>query len=345
MKILHLIDHMNEGGAQKIVYFFLNNPNGNIVKAYSLKPAKSENLNLKSSNSNAPFSIRKLWDVKNYIHQFEPEIVQVHLNNATLFCFFFIFIFQIKTKWIIHEHGEIFRTDFMGWALRFLYRQVKNKVKFMAVSEAVSKEILSKGFGNSNNNKVLKNIPFSETTSVKKEVTDKFTIAFVGRIAKRKNWTDFLQIATHFISDETVDFKTYGSGPDEFKLHKQINKLALNKKVEHINWIESMDSAYAKIDCVLLLSEWEGFSLVQLESLKKGIPVIAYNNKGMNELGGELGVIQVNNKNINGVVSIINKLHGNKSFYLKNQTAAKELVLSFSRKGYLERLQNIYSSI
>ena len=312
MKILHLIDHMNEGGAQKIVYFFLNNPNGNIVKAYSLKPAKSENLNLKSSNSNAPFSIRKLWGVKNYINQFEPEIVQVHLNNATLFCFFFIFIFQIKTKWIIHEHGEIFRTDFMGWALRFLYRQVKNKVKFVAVSEAVSKEILSKGFGNLNNNKVLK-------------------IAFIGRIAKRKNWTDFLQIATHFISDETVDFKIYGSGPDEFKLHKQINKLALNKKLEHIDWIESMDSAYAKIDCVLLLSEWEGFSLVQLESLKKGIPVIAYNNKGMNELGGELGVIQVNNKNINGVVSIINKLHGNKSFYLKNQTAAKELVLSFSR--------------
>ena len=33
----------------------------NIVKAYSLKPTKSENLNLKSSNSNAPFSIRKLF--------------------------------------------------------------------------------------------------------------------------------------------------------------------------------------------------------------------------------------------------------------------------------------------
>ena len=98
MKILHLIDHMNEGGAQKMVHFFLNNPNGNIVKAYSLKPTKSENLNLKSSNSNAPFSIRKLWDVKNYIHQFEPEIVQVHLNNATLFCFFFIFIFQIMNS-------------------------------------------------------------------------------------------------------------------------------------------------------------------------------------------------------------------------------------------------------
>ena len=83
----------------------------------------------------------------------------------------------------------------------------------------------------------------------------------------------------------------------------------------------------------MLLSEWEGFSLVQLESLKKGIPVIAYNNKGMNELGGELGVIQVNNKNINEVVSIINKLHANKSFYLENQTAAKELVSSFSREG------------
>ena len=110
-------------------------------------------------------------------------------------------------------------------------------------------------------------------------------VGFIGRISPEKGWEEFVNVAYHTLAHEKkITFVIAGDGPDKRKMQDLVNKYLINDKFDFRGIVTDMKSFYNEIDLVLSASRTEGLSVALLESNAMGIPVIATNVGGINEL-------------------------------------------------------------
>ena len=104
----------------------------------------------------------------------------------------------------------------------------------------------------------------------------KFKIATIGRITPQKGPERFLQ-ATKFF-DHFVEIEWIGSGAPG-------NLLAQNN-VKITGWLQpnEVSRKIANLDALMITSEWEGLSMVGLEALSHGVPIISSAYYGCEDL-------------------------------------------------------------
>lgn len=347
MKVLHVIDNLNAGGAQTMFRFFLKNGGSLNVDTYgySLKKSNFQFENFISEKTSQNISITRFYRLKKLIRSENFDIIHLHLNNSVLHGFVLQKFLNPKIKWVIHEHGEVFRNDIIGVILNWIYGAFK-RANFIAVSKAVEEKLSEKGMPKSQI-QVIPNVAFVEPTKLlPKENQPIFNVGFVGRVTERKNWKGFLEVAQRLKANKGFLFCVYGSGPDLDKMKSFVKKLELNDSVKFCGWKESQDEIYPNLNSLLLLSKWEGFSLVQLEALSYGVPVISFNNKGMNELAESgNGLFLCEADDLEAVVNTLSKLQSNSEFFAENQLAAPQLVKDKTSEKYMESLNTFYNSL
>lgn len=118
-----------------------------------------------------------------------------------------------------------------------------------------------------------------------KNSTKKFmtlnTIAYIGRLKRRKGIFDFLEIAGKFPS---LKFIVLGNGEDmeevdNYILMHELRNLNILGTVSH----KEMAIELSKVQLHILPSRSEGFPKVTLETAAAGVPSIVYSNYGANE--------------------------------------------------------------
>ncbi|MFB0773027.1 glycosyltransferase [Proteus cibi] len=151
---------------------------------------------------------------------------------------------------------------------------------------------------------------FNYLTSM--ENTNK-NIIFVGRLSPEKDPIEALNI---FYKSELFKqgFKLiyYGNGPLETELKNEIIKLNLTPFVEIIKNETNIDNIYKNAYALILTSKIEGFGMVLIEAISKGVPCVSYDcpngprNIIRNGLNGYL--IPINNRElfINSLIEIRN---------------------------------------
>ncbi|OKI00876.1 glycosyl transferase family 1 [Streptomyces sp. CB02923] len=70
--------------------------------------------------------------------------------------------------------------------------------------------------------------------------------------------------------------RIFGDGPQEVRLRRIIEGLALHDRVHLLGRSPDMEQEWAKAALAVLPSRYEAFGLVQLEALAAGVPVVAY---------------------------------------------------------------------
>jgi len=111
-------------------------------------------------------------------------------------------------------------------------------------------------------------------------------IGFVGRFVEEKGILNLIQ-AFKGINEEIPDTKLIlvGEGPLKNKMIKIIEKLGLIDKVVFQKTTSSEDEIYSNIDILVLPADkLEGFGLVILEAMARGIPVVTNNLNVFNEI-------------------------------------------------------------
>lgn len=98
----------------------------------------------------------------------------------------------------------------------------------------------------------------------------------VGRLTEQKGF-DILLNAWAIVEQENSGWKLaiIGSGEDEAKLKGQAKSLNL-KRVSFIPATDDIESWYDRAGCFLLSSRYEGFVMVLLEAMAKGLPPVAF---------------------------------------------------------------------
>ena len=110
-------------------------------------------------------------------------------------------------------------------------------------------------------------------------------VVAIGRLAKQKNHARFLAAAARVAEVRPdVRFLLVGDGPLRAELAEQARSLGLDGRVTLTGVRHDVPAIAARADLVVFSSDWEGLSLVALESLAAGTPVLSTPVEGMRDL-------------------------------------------------------------
>jgi glycosyltransferase involved in cell wall biosynthesis len=122
---------------------------------------------------------------------------------------------------------------------------------------------------------------------VTKRETGRFKILFVGRLHSQKNVSFLLdEFATFRKCVPNSQLTLVGDGPDRKLLEQQAVDLRIDKNIVWYGWASKQElrSVYQASDCLINPSVYEGMPNVVLEAMASGIPVLASDSIGNNEI-------------------------------------------------------------
>lgn len=98
---------------------------------------------------------------------------------------------------------------------------------------------------------------------------------YVGRLEDRQKNLSLLIDALADVSEFSWELKVFGDGPSGDKIKKYANSKNINNKITWYGFVEDPFEKVDKATCLILTSRFEGFPLVLVEAIERGLPVVA----------------------------------------------------------------------
>ncbi|MEG0285080.1 MAG: glycosyltransferase family 4 protein [Vagococcus sp.] len=182
-----------------------------------------------------------------------------------------------------------------------------------------------------NNNLVKKDNRNQELSLIGKK-NDKFTLSCIGELNKNKNQEFLLKTVAYLVKKEIdVCLFLIGEGPEREYLEKICFDLNISKNVFFLGYRNDIPLLLGMTDVAMSVSKREGLPVNVIEAMASGLPIVASNCRGNNDL-----VID----NVNGYVieSYSEEEYGDKLIQLLSN---KEMYNEFSRNS--KKLSQKYS--
>jgi glycosyltransferase involved in cell wall biosynthesis len=122
----------------------------------------------------------------------------------------------------------------------------------------------------------------SLATPVQRPPGPGLNIVAAGRLTWQKGFDRLIDLVPQLPNDAQVTI--FGEGPDRSALEARARALGVNNRVALPGFSPSLAAAIAGADVFVLPSRWEGLSNVTLEALALGIPVVASDEAGVEEI-------------------------------------------------------------
>lgn len=122
-----------------------------------------------------------------------------------------------------------------------------------------------------------------------KHLNTGFQFLFVGRFQPQKNLFLLLKSFSNLLQktdNQNITLNLVGDGFQKEDLIKYAKELNINHKINWLGWLDkdSLKKSYQQADCVLNPSTYEGMPNVLLEAMACGVPAIASNIMGNDEV-------------------------------------------------------------
>jgi glycosyltransferase involved in cell wall biosynthesis len=173
------------------------------------------------------------------------------------------------------------------------------------------------------------------------------TIGGAGRLVGWKRFDRFLRIAKHLLElDSEYRFILAGSGPDEPALRIFANELGVSANLSWLGATSQLDDFFASINVFLLTSDFEDLPMVLLEAMNYGIPSAAVAvNESRVRIADEILALDPKETE-SGWANAIHELIMSPEKCLELANRAQELM----RKEYMaadrvRRIEQIYSEL
>lgn len=253
----------------------------------NLKNNKYTNTEIKIPNKifdylNIPFLIKNIVLVNIKLFKYKDSIIFLHTPNISFFLRAFL-IFKFK-KVIYFVHGFRFHKNENYFKYHFFYfleKILSFRTDYYVTINKEDNEIINKKF----NKKLLKvngiGIKSNYNIKKKKYINCKLNIGIIGAYRKNKGYISLLQIAKNLI-DKDITFNCYGYDYAS-NFFSFINKTKTNNIILN-NFVNDIESKIDNFDILLHLSNREGLPVSVIQSLSRGVPVLGFNIRGMNDL-------------------------------------------------------------
>ncbi|MFK5970337.1 MAG: glycosyltransferase family 4 protein [Candidatus Marithrix sp.] len=360
MKILHLIDSLDFGGAQIVVKNIFEKSASNDIFLLALRKTDRTitilHPNIISHDSQSRYSPFPLFQIQQIIKRENIDILHCHLFRSQVFGWFVKIFFCPKVKLVFHEHGQIFGTDtgnLLEDKLFLLFLKLaKNKVdSFIAVSKMTRSKLMARANIDYQKITILYNPvdlkQFNKQFSVGKKNANMFIVGFAGRLVERKGIEVYLEAIEKILKKyDNIMFLIAGDGPKKSKVINFISQLNHSDKVRYLGYIQDMPEFYSKLDCLVIPSWWEAMPMVVIETQMAGVPIIVSYIDAFKELitNNHNGIF-FESENVRDLVNKIELLLKDKDLREKIIYNAYKTLHNFDILNYLPKLEQLYSSI
>ena len=371
--ILFFIERMSGGGAERVILDIINNldrskyipalatfmkqgPYTNLLK----DDINVYELPLHSGHMNTLFFPKEL---RKLIKLVQPDLVVSHVLGSNLSILRAMYILNNinNIPIIICEHNNIiFKSSstidsliksIVHYEIKFLYRKAS---KIIVVSHGI-KQSLVKSYKLSENDIIVIHNPVDignisamlNKTNDKRLNSHKKNIVAVGRLTEQKGFHDLIRAFALVHNAFPAKLTILGEGELRPQLETLINDLKLHACIELPGFVNDPWSIIHASDLLVLSSYWEGFSLVLLEAMVCGTPVIATDcDYGPREIltQGQDGIL-VPVGNVQTMSEAIIKVLGNSAlrqkFVANSQQKVKQFDLKIATKKYEKLFEDV----
>jgi glycosyltransferase involved in cell wall biosynthesis len=297
LRVLHLIDHMGAGGAQRIVLDLAESRQAGIEMAIaSLRshclPEATRRMAKAGIHYRAlgltrrnPFGIHRLWQLFN---SWRPDIVHSHLEVSSILAVFAtLFHSGAKPCLINHQHNDPYHQ--YSATYRMISRLLAPYFDAHVVPSGTLASAMEKMLGrryrimeiipNGIDPAWLEKGPTPRTAALRGGA--KHVIGTVGRLVPQKSTRTLLQATPRLLAAEpSTRIIVVGDGPLMPELKAQAGELGIGQSVSFLGYSGDLVSIYSALDVFVLPSRYEGFPIALLEAMAMGIPVVATNILG-----------------------------------------------------------------
>jgi glycosyltransferase involved in cell wall biosynthesis len=173
-------------------------------------------------------------------------------------------------------------------------------------------------------------------------------VGAVGRLGEQKSPLDFVYMATlvHKRMPQ-AHFIWAGSGPLERSARKLSEELGIDKVCHFTGEYKDIPSLLGVMDCFVLPSLWEGFPIVLLEAMATGVPIVATNIPGNDEVitSGKNGWLVPPGDPSALAEKVLGLLNDPGQASLFAEFGRERIRQEFTREKMLDSIQNVYQIV
>lgn len=314
MKVLHIINNLGSGGAEKLlegllpimnnledvkIDLLLLSDTGNVFDKGLLERGVNIDVIPLRKNKNP---INVLY-IKNYIVNGKYDVVHAHLFPTIYWVSIASrLIFKGKPKFIYTEHSTHNRRrskNILKPLERFVYSCFS---KIISISDDVQKNLVSFLRPKEKNihkftiiyngidlNRFIEAEVYDKYKINKTFTEDTILICMVGRFSNAKDQPTIIKAMCNL--PEHIHLLLVGEGPLE-EYNKQLaKKHGVSERVHFLGFRNDIERILKTSDIIIQSSNWEGFGLTAVEGMAAGKPVIASDIEGLRYLVGGAGIL------------------------------------------------------
>lgn len=169
---------------------------------------------------------------------------------------------------------------------------------------------------------------------------------FLGRLDRDKNVASLVKAMP--LTDKDVHLLVVGKGRVKQKLHNLAKKLKVENKITWIDYIKDSEMVdyYNVADCFSIMSPYEVQSIVTLQAVASGLPVIAARAGALPELcRDKVNGFLVQTYDFKTLAKRMNKIAKNKNLRKKFGKESRKLSLKHDKEKNLQKLENLYNNL
>ena len=285
-RVLHLIDHMGLGGAQRVVTSLISL---DLHEAHALSTSEkiaNSDQEYSVTNRSSIINLRCFIDVYKLVKNKNPDYIHCHMPISKIIGLLITVLTVRDTKLVFHEHGSIYR----DWATYNLFIRLSDRW----VTKHISVSNMGRGLLNNTGVRDEKISVIRNFANLSKYTDDKmkqfelrqdsssedscFRVGFAGRITERKGWRDFIE-CTKYVDD--VEFLMAGDGGEADLLRKMAES---KENLSYIGYINDIRQLLSEIDCLVIPSYWDPNPVIFYEGLASKTPIVASRCNSLKEI-------------------------------------------------------------
>ncbi len=353
--IIRLMNGLKDAGIHCELAFFYKHSNQSGYQKY-IDLLEKDGLTYRMIEQNSPFSIKAARSLAKFYREGAFDLINTHLIHADTAAVLAKKLFQKSIKIVSAKHG-ISEKVYLKYPLnpervpdnlyKRYFRWLENNIDCSyACSFGLKKYMEQARFVRQNTLKVVQHgYEYPEINAANKIERSDNQLLMVGRLEEIKGYNYAIEIAS-VVKNSILDFELIilGEGGLRHDLEQEIKGLNLEQHVSLEGYKKNIFDYLAGSKLLMCTSLIEGLPLMLLEAFNAGVPVIAFDVQGCNEIieegknGHLIGPFNTD-EFANKVIDLLQHENKRKAF---SESAVKRANTQFSKSRMMEETITLF---